>query len=184
MQNSPRRGAAGVYTGVSTVPGPKDWQAWVLHRLGHVAREQGETATAWAQLRESEALFRALANEEGVAWVLTTMAELAVVEEDAATAAALLAESAARTTASSNQLRQAWNLNHLGHVAQLRAEWAAAARCSRSTAWPCLRPCLARAITGRRGREGLGWAALGQGNGAQAGRWLGQSCWCGRRWAT
>ena len=85
--------------------GDREWQARVLHRLGHVAREQGDTATAWAELRESEALFRALANEEGLAWVLTTMAELAVVEEDAATAAALLAESAARTTASSSQLR-------------------------------------------------------------------------------
>ena len=155
--------------------GDRQWQAWVLHRLGWVAREQADTATAWAELRESEALFRALANEEGLAWVLTTMAELAVVEEDAATAAALLAESAARTTASSSQLRHAWNLNHLGHVAQLREDWAAAAR------WQEHSLAVFAALFGARNYgaawawEGLGWAALGQGRGAQAGRWLRQS---------
>src|SRR6266508_4035651 len=98
-------------------------EAWLLHRLGWLARERGDAPTAWARLAESLALYRALGHQAGTGWVLTTMAEVAILEEDAERAEQLLMESIALEPKSNMIYRQGWVLNHLGHAAQLRGDY-------------------------------------------------------------
>jgi tetratricopeptide (TPR) repeat protein len=98
---------------------------WMLERLGWLAREQNDTATATAQLDECLALFRRLDDSNALAQTLNTLAEVAIMEEDPARAEALLAESrsAGQRTPNPKEAGLVWTLNHLGHAAQLRGDY-------------------------------------------------------------
>jgi non-specific serine/threonine protein kinase len=98
--------------------------AWMLNRIGWLAREQGDTATAALQLSESLAIFRSLGDTFYTAQTLNTLAGVAILQEDPACAEALLAESRALNIA--DPVMQGWALNHLGHAAQLRKEYSRA----------------------------------------------------------
>jgi tetratricopeptide (TPR) repeat protein len=111
------------------------WQsAVVIGRMGWLAQEQGDSATAWAQLTESLARFRALESPFGIAWMLLDLAGVAVLDEDPARAEALLAESPAITQRQHAAPRLiGWSLigltlSHLGHAAQLRGAYERAAQ--------------------------------------------------------
>ena len=148
--------------------------AWIVSRLGWIAREQGDSATAWARLSEGIAIYRQQGDAHGLAWGLTTMAEVAILDEDASRAEALLAES--RTVwqnDGSNWYSSwlGWTLNHLGHAAQLRGDYVQAGALHHES----LR--LFRALGEQ--NFGLPWAyhslgetALGQGHPDEAERWL------------
>jgi tetratricopeptide (TPR) repeat protein len=101
----------------------------VLERLGWLAREQGDSATAWPLMSESLAISRELGNPQGIAGTLISMAEIAIVDEDPARAEALLAESRALLDDNDDNYDDnmiGWRLNHLGHAAQLRGDYAQA----------------------------------------------------------
>jgi predicted ATPase len=99
--------------------------AEVIHQLGRLAREHGDTATARNRLEESIALFRELGDKIGLTGPLLTLGEVAVMQEDAVLATALLDEVLAleRQTGNTNAFTIGWALNHLGHAAQLQGEW-------------------------------------------------------------
>lgn len=147
--------------------------AHALERLGAIAKEQGDGITAWARLSESLALLRDVGDAHAIANALNALASVAILEEDPARAEMLLAESRAlgrRAGAVSDCV--AWMLHQLGHAAQLRGDYARAAqlhhesldRFSR-TDYPLGPPTA---------YHGLGAAALGQGNPAEALRWFTQ----------
>lgn len=105
------------------------FRAWVTERLGWVAREQGDSATAWARMNEA----LVFARQQEFSWLisntLNSLAGIAILEEDADRAEELLAENQA--FAEQHQLEvdtQFWTVNHLGHVAQLRGDFARAAQ--------------------------------------------------------
>lgn len=100
--------------------------AWITSRLGWLARERGDSATAWKKLGEGLTISRELNDVLGVAWALSTLAEVAILDENPARAESLLAES--RTLwqndgSNSYSLWLGWTLNHLGHGAQLRGDY-------------------------------------------------------------
>jgi predicted ATPase len=148
--------------------------AWIMSRLGWIAREQGDSASAWVRLSEGIAIYRQQGNTHGLAWGLTTMAEVAILDEDPARAEALLAES--RTIWQNDgsnwySLWLGWTLNHLGHVAQLRGDYQRASKLHLESLT------LFRALGEQ--NFGLPWAyhslgesALGQGQPDEAERWL------------
>ena len=97
--------------------------AWVLERLGVVAREQGDAATARLRLAESLALYRELGHTPGIAWGLVGLGEVAVMQEEAQTARGLLNEALTLFRELEHIQGIGWSLNHLGHVAQLQGEY-------------------------------------------------------------
>ncbi|HEU5102666.1 MAG TPA: tetratricopeptide repeat protein, partial [Roseiflexaceae bacterium] len=107
-----------------------NWQyATTLGRLGWLAREQGDSATAWTRLTESLALYRDLGEAFGIVETLNMMAEVAILDEDPVQAEALLAESPALEQPEySDPHWSGWTLNHLGHAAQLRGAYDRAAQ--------------------------------------------------------
>jgi predicted ATPase/transcriptional regulator with XRE-family HTH domain len=149
-------------------------QAWIVSRMGWLAREQGDSAGAWARLSEGVEIYRRQNNIQGLAWGLTTMAEVAILDEDAARAEALLAESATTWQDDGSNwytLWRGWTLNHLGHAAQLRGDYAQAAALHHES--------LALFLSLSDQNFGLPWAyqslgetALGQGQPDEAERWL------------
>jgi non-specific serine/threonine protein kinase len=151
--------------------------AWIVSRLGWIAREQSDSATAWARLSEGIAIYRQQSKAHGLAWGLTTLAEVAILDEDPARAEALLAES--RTIWQNDgsnwySLWLGWTLNHLGHAAQLRGDYAQAAELHHESL------ALFRSLGDQ--NFGLPWAyhslgetALGQGRPDEAERWLRQA---------
>jgi tetratricopeptide (TPR) repeat protein len=146
--------------------------AVAVERLGWLAREQGDSATAWARISESLALFRELGDVAAIAGTLNTLAEVAIVDEDPVRAEVLLAESrAAAPQTSLNFELAAWALNHLGHAAQLRGDYDRAAQLHHESL----------ALFPSDYHIGLIWAyhslgetALGLGHLDQAARWLAQ----------
>jgi tetratricopeptide (TPR) repeat protein len=156
-----------------------------LGSLGWLAREQGDSATAWAQLTESLAIFRQLDDPAEIAGTLNSMAGLAIAEEDPARAEALLVESRTvgeRVAPNSTHLvwrldplgqhsiRLGWTLNLLGLTAQLRGAYDRAAQLHQES--------LAHFPSDYGGlREAyrcLGESALGLGQIAESARWLEQ----------
>lgn len=153
------------------------FHTWILSRLGVLAREQGDSATAWVRLSEGIAIFRQLRPISSLANALNTLAEVAILDEDPARAEALLAESHAvwaHEESSNYSLCLGWRLNHLGHAAQLRGEYQHAAELHQESLaifrslgdqnygvpWAC---------------HGLGETALGQGRLEEAAGWLHQA---------
>jgi predicted ATPase len=125
--------------------GETEWSGRTLERLGWLAREQGDSATAWARMTESLAVFRELDDPFEIADTLNSLAGIAIVDEDPARAEALLVESrivgqrvALETTGLVGKLDAtgrpiylsplAWTLNHLGLAAQLRGDYDRAAQ--------------------------------------------------------
>ena len=146
--------------------------ALALERLGMLAREQGDSATAWARVDESLALLRERDAPFELANILNTSAGIAILDEDAGRAEALLAESRAMGQRAGLAVTcLAWTLNHLGHAAQLRGNYDRAARLHRESlnhfddtdhfglVWAY---------------HGLGAAALGLQNRNEATTWLAQ----------
>jgi non-specific serine/threonine protein kinase len=100
------------------------WYAVAVAHLGWLAREQGDSATAWARLSESLAIHRELGYAASITEDLNLLAEVAILDEDPARAEALLAESRAieqREQADLNLI--GWTLLLLGHAAQLRGAY-------------------------------------------------------------
>jgi Tetratricopeptide repeat len=158
-----------------------------LERLGWLAREQGDNATAWARLTEGLVIFRELDDPAEIAGMLNTMAGLAIAEEDPARAEALLAESRTEeqrvapdsiTVAwkvnklehAQHSIRLGWTLNHLGLAAQLRGDYERAAQLHQES--------LAHFPSDYGGRREaylcLGESALGLGQIPESARWLAQ----------
>lgn len=139
---------------VSSEANDEGFRAWLTERLGWVAREQGDSSTAWARMNEA----LALARQQDFRWLigntLNSMAGIAILDEDAARAEELLAESQA--FAEHHQLEvdtQFWTVNHLGHAAQLRGDFARAAQLHQdSLAYPV-----------GENYVGMFWAHLGMG---------------------
>ncbi|HEX5690711.1 MAG TPA: tetratricopeptide repeat protein, partial [Roseiflexaceae bacterium] len=99
--------------------GDREGLAWLLNRLGWLAREQGDLETARGNLEASLALCRELDDEWGIAGALNTLGAVAVMQEDVAWATRLLDEGLSRYRSLGDGYSSAWALNHLGHVAQL-----------------------------------------------------------------
>jgi predicted ATPase/DNA-binding XRE family transcriptional regulator len=147
-------------------------QAYMLGRLGWVAREQGDILRAWDYLQESLAVFRTLDLPYHIVTTLNTMAEVAIVEEDAARAEMLLAESLELAQQiEPDEAPLAWTFNHLGHLAQLRGEYERAIELHQTSLayfGDDYHTGLGEAY------QGLGESALGLGRIAEATKWLTQ----------
>jgi predicted ATPase/class 3 adenylate cyclase len=168
--------------------GDTEHAAQTLERLGWLARERNDFATAWARLTESLALFRQLDDPAKLASVLNTMAGLAIQEEDPTRAEALLAESRAvwqraapdptrlagrldHTEQVEHLITLGWTLNHLALAAQLRGAYDRATQLHQES--------MAHFPSNYGGRRevylGLGESALGLGQREEASRWLQQA---------
>jgi predicted ATPase/transcriptional regulator with XRE-family HTH domain len=105
------------------------WYAGAVEELGWLAREQGDSATAWARLSESLAICREQGDPLGIAQALNCQAEVAVLDEDPARAEALLAEARAiEQGENADPNLVGWTLLSLGHAAQLRGTYERAAQ--------------------------------------------------------
>lgn len=103
------------------------WSVYVSYRLGWLARERGDGATARRLMETSLAYFRELGDLDRLAEILITMVEVAVMQEDVAGGAAWLEEGLALIHALGRKdAVLPWALNHAGHIAQLRGDYAAA----------------------------------------------------------
>jgi PAS domain S-box-containing protein len=145
-------------------------QASVLERLGWAAREQGDVSKALAWLEEAIALSRKLGDRQQTAWSLLTMSEVAILREDAASAEALIEQGMALGPESRDWL--GWSWNHQGHAAQLRREYGRAEELHQRTL-TLFSEHLGDKSTGVMwAYQGLGEAAVGQGDPAAARQWL------------
>ncbi len=149
--------------------------------LGHLAREQGDSATAWARLSECLALSRELNDANGIVVTLNTMAQVAILDEDPARAEALLAEShVLEQPEQAGPNMVGWTLNHLGHAAQLRGDYDRAAQLHQeSLEWFQARGNQLGGIEDA--YQSLGETALGLGRLDEAARWLAQGLAFSRR---
>jgi len=147
--------------------------AWILSRLGWLAREKGDSATAWVRLPEGIAICRQQGNVYDLAWGLTTLAEVAILDEEPARAEALLAESRSVSPFKGISLWLGWTLNHLGHAAQLRGDYERAAVLHHE-ALTIFRSLGDKNFGLPWAYQSLGETALGQGRPDEAERWLHQ----------
>jgi len=148
--------------------------AYILERLGWVAREQGDGATAWLRVTESLAIFRDLGDAAYTASTLVSMAGIAILEEDPARAEALLAESrAVAQQGDENPNTIFWRLNHLGQAAQLRGAYDRAAQFHQESLSLLETDTSPSAATLAAYRD-LGETAVGLGRPDEAVRWLAQ----------
>jgi tetratricopeptide (TPR) repeat protein len=97
--------------------------AYVLFRMGWLAREHDDPDTARLRFEESLSVYRELGDKSGICVVLISMGEVAVMQEDAIWATALLEEGLTLARELGITLMSGWALNHMGHVAQFRNEW-------------------------------------------------------------
>ena len=147
--------------------GDRQWSAWVLGRLGWLAREQGDAAPARLRLEETVALYRELGDEQGIGGQLVTLGEVAVLQEDTAWATSLLEEGLALVRKQGHPDSIGWALNHLGHVAQIRGEYEQATRLHEDSL-PLFRQRGARYLGLAWAYQGLGETALAQGKTTRA----------------
>ena len=99
-----------------------------IHRLGWLAREHGDTATARLRLEESVKHYRELGKKGELTGPLITLGEVAVMEEDAMSATTILEEALSISRELGYPLPMGWALNHLGHAAQIQGEYERAAQ--------------------------------------------------------
>jgi predicted ATPase/DNA-binding SARP family transcriptional activator len=97
--------------------------AWTLNRLGWLAREFGDNATARALLEESLLVFRELSHQRELGIVLVTLGEVFVMQEESAPARELIHEGLALARSIGDTENEFWALNHLAHVSQLAGEY-------------------------------------------------------------
>jgi predicted ATPase len=146
--------------------GDLPFYAYVVGRLGWLAREQGDAVNARLRLEESLAIRRDLGDAVGIAWALVTLGEVAVLQEEPARATSLLEESQTLFRAQEITEGIAWALNHLGHVAQILGKYDEATR-FHNKSLPLFRES-GRQNLGDLGPawafQGLGETALAQGN--------------------
>ena len=147
--------------------GDSHGSAWALERLGWLARERGDTATARRRLEESLILFRQLGDERGMAWASVTLGEVAVMAEDLTWATALVQESLTVFRRSGETQGIGWALNHLGHVAQIQGEYERAIRLHEESL-PLFRAIGLKNIGVAWVFQSLGETALAQGDAALA----------------
>jgi tetratricopeptide (TPR) repeat protein len=139
-----------------------------------VAREQGDSPTAWARFNESLAIFRELDDAHSIANALNTLAGVAIMEEDPTRAEVLLAESRVigqRAGPASDCL--AWTLHQLGHAAQLHGAYECAAQLHQESL-ECFQALGDQHYGLPWAYHGLGETALGQGRLDEGGRYLAQ----------
>jgi non-specific serine/threonine protein kinase len=154
--------------------------AYIMQRLGWLAREQGDARTAWARTEEARALFLKVSDIARAATIYTTQAEIAILEENPALAAALLDQRRAQRRDIDNDIDIAWDLNHLGHAAQLRGDFARAAEIHVES--------LTKFLGLHKHHVGVFWAyqslgeaAMGQGDIRSARGWLARGLALGRQ---
>jgi tetratricopeptide (TPR) repeat protein len=148
--------------------------AAALKRLGWLAGEQGESATAWARLTESLVIFRELDEAQAITETLNTMAEVAILDEDPVRAEALLAESRVLEQRENHDLTIiGWALNHLGHAAQLRGVYDRAAQLHHESL-ECFQVFGDKHMGSPWAYHSLGESALGLGRLDEAARYLAQ----------
>ena len=135
----------------------------MLERLGWLAREHGDAATARLQLEESIALYRQLNNTLGIAQGLNTLGEVAVMQENADWASELLEEGHTLYQAHNHLNGIGWSLNHLAHVAQLRGDFERAKQLHQQSVEVFQRSRFGVSQVAE-SAEGLGECALGQGD--------------------
>ena len=146
-----------------------DYQAASLYGLGWVARERGDTVSAWASFTEALVLLRALGQTSLVSTVLNSMGEVAIIEEDPDRAEALLAEALALDQ---DFEETGWTLNHLGHAAQLRGQFERAADLYQQSLASFGEDYISGLVETY---QCLGECALGRGQISEAVSWLAQS---------
>jgi predicted ATPase/DNA-binding XRE family transcriptional regulator len=140
--------------------------AWLLNRLGWLAREHGDAASARLRLEESRALYRDLDDEMGVAWSSLTLAGVADTAAEAEWATALLEQSLALFQERQVMLGIAWARNHLGHIAQLQGDYGRAAEWHEDSLRRFRE--LGESLGVAWARHGLGETALALGESAEA----------------
>lgn len=136
--------------------------AWMMNRLGWVAREQGEARKARLRLEQSIQMCKELGDRHQAGWSIITLAEVAVSQEDVHSALSLLEEGQEIMQEYKDSFGIGWALNHKGHTAQLEGEYARAIDLHLSSL----------AYFGEVGSQhgiawaehGLGESALGEGN--------------------
>jgi predicted ATPase len=154
--------------------GDRWWYGVSVEHLGWLAREQGDSVTAWAHLSESLAIFRELGNASSIAENLNVLAEVAILDEDPARAEALLAESRAiEQQEHADPHLIGTTLLKLGHAAHLRGAYDRAAQLYHESV-ECFQAFGDQHFKLPWSYHGLGETALGQGRLDEAGRWLTQ----------
>nr|MDQ2996702.1 tetratricopeptide repeat protein [Chloroflexota bacterium] len=154
--------------------------AAALQRLGWLAGEQGDSATACARLSGSLAIFRELGYAASIAETLNILAEVAILDEDPARAEVLLAESRVLGQRENHDLNIiGWALNHLGHAAQLREAYDRAAQLHHESL-ECFQAFGDNHRGSAWGYQSLGESALGLGHLDEAARWLAQGLTIGQ----
>jgi len=150
--------------------------ARTLERIGWLAREQGDSATAWSRMTESLAIYRELGDAHGAAGTLVSMAGTAILDEDPARAEALLVECRAEAQQEDADCEiMFWTLNHLGHAAQLRGAYDRAAQLHQESLGIYQTPGAALWGVPLYTYHCLGETALGQGRLEEAAGWLHQA---------
>ena len=107
-------------------------RAWVLNRMGMLARDLGDTTLARTRLEQSLELYREQGDNDGIIEGLNTLGQ-AVIQEDVAWATSLLEESLALSRLVGNANGTAWALNHLGHIAEFEHDYGRAMRLHRES---------------------------------------------------
>lgn len=104
--------------------------AWSLGRLGNLARELGDAATARLHLEASLAVTREYQDREGIASDLVTLGEVFGLMEQTDRAKELIEEGMAisRSSGQDGIINLAWGYNHLGRVAQIEGDFVQARR--------------------------------------------------------
>lgn len=145
-----------------------------LEQLGWLAREQGDGSRARSLLEPLVAQCHAIGDTQRLTSLLLTLAEVAVLEEDADAAEQLLKEGLALNDPNNDQAYIGWCLNHRGHAAQLRGEYERAAQLHTESVPIFIAAWGENSYGMLWAYQGLGEAALGQGELAAARDWLTQ----------
>jgi tetratricopeptide (TPR) repeat protein len=150
--------------------GMREWIAALLERLGWIAREQGDTATAVARVEEALAIAKELQDERIVDLVIPTLAEALLMQGEVTRAKGLLKEVLFRGRQPQSETI-GWTLNHLGHAAQIEGDYQNAERLHLES-YSILSQFAARWMGSAEALFSLGETALGQGDVARATSYL------------
>jgi len=97
--------------------------AWALNRLGWLARERGDMATARTWLEQSLSIYRELDDKLGISWTTVTFGEVLNLQRELAAAKAMIEEGLALARELNESQAIGWGLSHLGYNALLRGEY-------------------------------------------------------------
>jgi len=96
--------------------------AWALNRLGWLARERGDAATAHSWLEQSLSIYRELDDKLGIAWTTVTLGEVLNMQRELTTAKALIEEGMILAREQNESQAIGWGLCHLGHNLLLQGD--------------------------------------------------------------